>query len=68
MRWMHKNTILKGREGEKRTIEKFLLLPMCLPNKKGREEWRWLEKVSIDQVVGSIEYWKYFWQNVQWGE
>ena len=71
MRWLNRDTILKGKEGQKRTIKKFLLLPCCLPNKEEEDEWRWLETTSVIQTVTCSMGWgykptEYFWQNTQW--
>lgn len=43
MKWKKKIKIYP-KEGDKRIILKFLLLPLCIDN-----EYRWLEKVKIEQ-------------------
>ncbi|UUV46739.1 hypothetical protein [Bacillus phage vB_BanS-Thrax4] len=51
--------------GQKRTINKFLLLP-----KKIKDEWRWLEKVTYIEEVQSY-YNPYgsdslYWERIKW--
>jgi len=61
MRWMSKP---EHKNRDRRTIEKFLLLP-----RKINREWRWLEEATIEQEC-DIKYNGFYktakWTNVQW--
>jgi len=55
--------------GDRRTITKFLWLPVCV-----KEEWRWLEKASISQRYGGrwdealgAEF-NLTWENIAWND
>jgi hypothetical protein len=57
MRWKEKIKVYP-KNRDKRIISRFLILPMCLDG-----EWRWLEKIKIEQVYtnlifGSMTHWK----------
>ena len=58
---------LKDREGEERTVSKFLLFPRRLDS----EHWRWLERVDIVEKVlkvdvgGSGEWGNFAWQWIE---
>ncbi len=64
MKWTKKKKLEKG---DKRTIRRFLFLPL-----KINEETRWLEMVNIEQEydwdVLAVTFEKYYyWYNVKWG-
>lgn len=61
---------LQDREGEERTVNKFLLWPRCFD---GDKTWRWLERADVIEKVmkcdvgGSGEWGNYAWQWVEIG-
>ena len=55
MRWLKSKYELKDRMGDTRTVEKFLWFPRSLPNAAGKWEYRWLERVSIKQIVDTVD-------------
>lgn len=49
MRWGKKEVVIY-RDGATRMVERFLWLPTNLPIGWGHTEWRWLERVTIEQT------------------
>ena len=72
MRWLEYKTKLKDRQGERRVISTYLWFPRLLRNRKlGKEEWRWLERVSILQQIEPRRdwgFWAYRWYDVSWSD
>lgn len=73
MRWYKKSTLLRDQVAKTRVVSNFVWFPKCLPDEKGRDEWRWLEQVHIKQSVRRIDRggvagcdYKYCWCDDHW--
>ena len=64
--------LLKDRQGEERTVRKFLWWPKCF----GRKYWRWLEYANIRERIVSVDigghmqygYYSWHWVEVDFDE